>query len=84
MRKDRGAGAREIRGPEGYGTRGWKGWEEGVLKEPKKGEFTRKCLIFRNRKRAKGRKPKKKRWELGTKGTGGGRFGSPPPSPMVR
>ena len=50
----------------------------------KKGEFTRKCLIFRNRKRAKGRKPKKKRWELGMKGTGGGRFGSPPPSPMVR
>ena len=44
MRKDRGAGAREIRGPEGYGTRGWKGWEEGVLKEPKKGGIYAKML----------------------------------------
>ena len=44
MREDRGAGAREIRGPEGYGTRGWKGWEEGVLKEPKKGGIYAKML----------------------------------------
>ena len=36
MRKDRGAGAQEIRGPMGYGTRVWKGWEEGVLKARKK------------------------------------------------
>ena len=62
VRKDRGAGAQEIRGPMGYGTRGWKGWEEGVLKARKKiGEFTRKCLIFRKQKRAKGRKPRKRR-----------------------
>lgn len=53
------------------------------------GEITLKCFIFSNQKRAEGRKPRKKRWELGMKGTGGGRFGSappppPPPSPIVR
>lgn len=49
------------------------------------GEITRKCFIFSNQKRAEGRKPRKKRWELGMKGTGGGSFGSAlPPSPIVR
>ena len=55
----------------------------------KRGDMTRKCLTFRNQKRAKGRKPRKKGWELGMKGTGGGGFGflpppPPPPSPIVR
>ena len=49
------------------------------------GEITLKCFIFSNQKRAEGRKPRKKRWELGMKGTGGGRFGSaPPPPPLPR
>ena len=34
--------------------------------------------IFRNRKRAKGRKASKKGWEAGMQVKGGGRFGSYP------
>ena len=60
----------------------------GVLKEWELGEVVGKgtmqqCSIFCNLKRAKGRKPRKKRWKLGLQGRGDGMCGPPcPPSPQ--
>ena len=86
---DRGAGARENRGREGYGRREKKGREVGAPKGREAGEIGENYatfIIFRNRKRAKGRKPRKKGREPGLQGTGGGRFGPPcpPPPPTSR
>ena len=39
-----GQGRGSQGGPEGYRTWGWKGWEEGVLKEPKKRGIYAKML----------------------------------------
>ena len=49
-----------------------KGWELGEVVG--KGTM-QQCSIFCNLKRAKGRKPRKKRWKLGLQGRGDGRCG---------
>ena len=68
----------------GFGTEGWRerGTKVGVLKGWELGEVVGKvtmqqCSIFCNLKRAKGRKPRKKRWKLGLQGRGDGRCGPP-------
>ena len=55
------------------------GGRRGGGKREKKGKITQHCAIFRNRKNAKGREPKNAGREPGLKGTGSGRFPSPPP-----
>jgi len=50
-------GGRGTGGGRGKGGR-WEFQREG--KREKQGEITQHCIIFRNRKRAKGRKPRKK------------------------
>ena len=51
-----------------------KGWELGEVVG--KGTM-QQCSIFCNLKRAKGRKPRKKRWKLGLQVRGDGRCGPP-------
>jgi len=73
----------QNRGQEGYGRRERKGREVGIPKGREAGEIggiTQHCIIFRNRKRAKGRKPRKKGRRPGLQGMRGGRFGPPCPS----
>ena len=45
---DRGAGARENRGREGYGRREERGWEAGFRKWPEPGEKEKIFAILRN------------------------------------
>lgn len=84
-----GSEHRENRGWVGYGKR-----KEGFLKEWEAGEIDRelcknakshygswKCLIFRNRKRAKARKLRNKGREMKKQGVGSGRLG--PPFPLL-
>ena len=42
---DRGSGARENRGREGYGRRERKGWEAGILKGREAGEKCKTLII---------------------------------------
>ena len=73
----------------GYGRRESKGREEEILIEWEVGGIggkyaTTNCFkIFRNQKRAKGRKTKKKGWEPGMQVKGGGRFGSSVPPQLL-
>ena len=80
MGGDRGREPGRIGGGRGTGC----GRGKGGRWEFQKGEITQHCIIFRNRKRAKGRKPRKKGREPGLQGTGGGRFGPPVPSPPTK
>ena len=58
-----------------------KGWELGEVVG--KGTM-QQCSIFCSLKRAKGRRPRKKRWKLGLQGRGDGRCGPPcPPLPAT-
>jgi len=55
---------------------------QGGGKKGEKGKIMQHCVIFRNRKNAKGREPKNTGREPGLKGTGSGRFMSPPVPPV--
>ena len=89
-RGGQGVVAKEIRWRKGYGRRESKGREEETLIEWEVGGIGGKHAkqliafkIFRNRKRAKGRKANKKGWEPGMQVKRGGRFGSSvPPQPL--
>ena len=83
MEGDRGAGARENRGREGYGRREGQGWEAGFprWREPgEKRKILQYCITFYNIDRTKRREPLRKGAGSGVKGTGGGSF-RPPLSP---
>ena len=56
----------------------------GVRKKWEKGEITQQRVIFRNRKSAKGRNPRKKMPQPVMQGKWSGRFGPMPyPSPLL-
>ena len=58
--EDRGVGT-----PENRGERGARGWRKKDERPNKYGEITQQCIIFRNRKKAKEREPRKKGEEDG-------------------
>ena len=68
-----GRGSGDGRGKDGK----WKFWKGGKWKKSR--ERTQQSLIFRNRKRVKGSKPKEKGAGAEMQDTGDGRFGSPLP-----
>ena len=60
MGEDRGVGT-----PENKGERGARGGREKDERQKKYREITQQCIIFRNRKKAKEREPRKKGEEDG-------------------